>query len=558
MKKGMLSILLLFLLFGFLAAAQAETSGGYRYRILSDGTAAITGYTGNEKDLKIPSKLNGKRVTRIGDKSFYNNKNIKSVVIPKGVKIIGKQAFSRCSNLKGVTLPEGLKEIGEAAFSDCGNLSSVTLPDSLTAIGEFAFRDCATMRKITIPGGVKTISFCAFGSCGKLNSVTIREGVGKIGEEAFSFCTGLTSVTIPDSVKEISQNAFFRCESLKTVNIPDHVLLKGNPFSACYRLTKINLSPKHPSYTLVDGVLFDKDRKTLICYPSALKRAAYEIPKGTAEIGACAFGGCRNLKKVVIPDSVKVIGERAFKWTTLPQTASSGRNAENAAAGRNGALKEQRYKAQDGTVVYYYLYIPKTENTAEKLPILIYFHGVSDTMEKHHGIGELLRTEQISPKGIVILPQAVNETVDADFHRKKYQDAVIELANAIAKKHHGDMNRLSVSGHSDGGVTAYQIVNGHPGVFAACAPIAGIGTFGKGIQQTYLWAFQGAKDKWVIPNNGLSTALKCERAGCNAMHYIYKDEGHNIQTMVFQDTFTDENGRKVKLIDWLMSKKLHR
>ena len=556
MKKGMLALLLLLLLAGTFTAARADTSGGYQYRVLSDGTAAITGYTGNDKNLKIPSKLNGIRVTRIGDRSFYNNKDIKSVEIPKGVKTIGKEAFCRCGSLNGVTVPEGVKEIGEAAFSECGNLSSVTLPDSLKAVGDFVFRDCGALRKITIPGTVRTIPFGAFANCGKLSSVTILEGVRKIGEEAFTFCTGLASVTLPDSVTEISLNAFFRCDSLKSVNIPDRAVLKGNPFSACGRLTKISLSPKNSSYVLDDGVLFDKARRTLVCYPAALKRAAYEIPEGTAEIAACAFGGCKNLKKVTIPDSVKVIGERAFKWTALPQVEVSGKGSEDASAGRSGVLKEQRYKAQNGTVVDYYIYIPETGGNAEKLPILVYFHGVSDTMERHHGLGELLRTEQITPGGIVILPQAVNRTVDADFHQRKYQDAVIELAKAVAKKHNGDMNRLSVSGHSDGGVTAYQIVNGHPGVFAACAPIAGIGTFGKGIRQTWLWAFQGSKDKWVLPNNGLSTVLKCERAGCSAMHYIYKDEGHNIQTIVFQDTFTDENGRKVRLIDWLMSKKL--
>ena len=50
--------------------------------------------------------------------------------------------------------------------------------------------------------------------------------------------------------------------------------------------------------------------------------------------------------------------------------------------------------------------------------------------------------------------------------------------------------------------------------------------------------------------------LKCERAGCDARHYIYKNEGHDIQTMVWQDTFTDDDGSEVRLIDWLMSKKL--
>lgn len=222
----------------------------------------------------------------------------------------------------------------------------------------------------------------------------------------------------------------------------------------------------------------------------------------------------------------------------------------------NFIYKEQRYTAKDGTIVNYYIYFPEEADAAEKLPILIYFHGTMDTMARHHGIGELLRTGQLKTKGIVILPQAVNGTKDAYFHTKWYQDAVIELAGVVAKKYNGDLNRLSVSGHSDGGIAAYQIVNGHPGVFAACAPISAIGNTGEGIMRTWLWVFQGGKDWWVKPSVGLRVVLKCERSGCNAMHYVYEKEGHAIQTMAFQDTFTDEKGNKVRLIDWLMSKEL--
>ena len=223
----------------------------------------------------------------------------------------------------------------------------------------------------------------------------------------------------------------------------------------------------------------------------------------------------------------------------------------------NFIFKEEKYVSRNGTPVYYYVYFPEETDTAEKLPILLYFHGVMDTMPRHHGLGELLRTGQIKSKGIVILPQAIRETANADFHTAWYQDAVIELINDIAEKYNGDLNRLSVSGHSDGGGTAYQIVNGHPGVFAACAPISAIGNTGEGIRQTYLWVFQGEKDWWVKPSVGLRVVLKCETSGCRAMHYVYKNGGHAIQTMVYQDTFIDEKGEEVKLIDWLMSKKLN-
>ena len=254
-----------------------------------------------------------------------------------------------------------------------------------------------------------------------------------------------------------------------------------------------------------------------------------------------------GLVNVILPEGVTVIEDHVFdddftlENIALPET-----------------LTLHRYQAQNGTIVNYYLYLPKAVDPAEKLPILIYFHGTRDTLARHHGLGELIRTNQAEPKGIVILPQTANETVSADFHSGRYQDAVIELANGIAAEHNGDTDRLSVSGHSDGGSTAYQIVNGHPGMFAACAPISGIGNIGQGIQETYLWVFQGAKDYYVKPNVGLRVVLKCEQRGCHAMHYIYPDKDHDIQTLVFQDTFIDENGDETKLIDWLMSKELNR
>ena len=288
----------------------------------------------------------------------------------------------------------------------------------------------------------------------------------------------------------------------------------------------------------------------IISYRSRGRTVTMAIPRSldgipVTDISNQTFRNVNGLLNVILPEGLTATVGNAFnreiyiEAVTLPET-----------------LTLQRYEAQNGVIVNYYLYIPETEGTSEKQPILIYFHGTRDTLEKHHGIGELIRTDQTKPKGIVILPQAVNETDGYDFHNGRYQDAVLELTGDIADKHNGNIKRLSVSGHSDGGVTAYQIVNGHPGVFAACAPISAVGNIGKGIMQTNLWVFQGEKDFWVKPATGLRVVLKCEKAGCNAMHYIYKDEGHDIQTMVFQDTFIDENNKEVRLIDWLMSKEL--
>ena len=321
---------------------------------------------------------------------------------------------------------------------------------------------------------------------------------------------------------------------------------------ACALLTGI-LSPAAAEGSLTSGPWTYILRPDGTAKITSFKGASYNllIPREldgirVTAIGTNAFRNVQGLMTVALLDPTVEIEKNAYsvrrvtlETVDLPDT-----------------LAIERYKAKNKTVINYYLYVPETEDPAEKLPILIYFHGNRDTLDRRHGIGELLRTEQIKPKGIVILPQAINETLDDNFHKTWYQEAVIELANKIAGEYNGDMNRLSVSGHSDGGTAVYQIVNRNPGLFAAAAPISAIGNTDEGIKQTSLWVFQGSRDFWVSKDVGLRVVLKCERAGCDARHYIYKNEGHDIQTMVWQDTFTDDDGSEVRLIDWLMSRKL--
>lgn len=222
-----------------------------------------------------------------------------------------------------------------------------------------------------------------------------------------------------------------------------------------------------------------------------------------------------------------------------------------------GTLQEASYVASNGVRVSYYIYIPNTDST-EKLPMMLYFHGVQDTIQRHpdSGLAGLISSGQVQPKGIVIFPQATNGTKDLDFDSATYEKAVLELTGKVAEQYNGDMNKLSVSGHSNGGTAAYKIVNNFPGTFAACAPIAGVGNTDKGVMQTNLWAFQGSNDGMVTPSTGLRVAIKCQKMGLNSRYFVYSGKGHEIQTMTFQDTFEDENGQPVKLIDWLMSKSL--
>ena len=93
------------------AAPKILTAGDYEDILLPDGTAEILKYYGYERELVIPSVLNGAKVTSIGDKSFVISFPL-SVSIPDGVTSIGNSAFRLNSGLTTIHLPDILFSIG--------------------------------------------------------------------------------------------------------------------------------------------------------------------------------------------------------------------------------------------------------------------------------------------------------------------------------------------------------------------------------------------------------------------------------------------------------------
>ena len=270
-----------------------ESSGDYEYKNLDDGTAEITGYNGSDTEITIPSEIDGHKVT----------------------------------------------VIGLGAFKNCLRIKSITIPDSVTTIGNNAFYGCKSLISITIPEGVTTIGWYAFESCTSITSITILKGVTTIADYAFRNCENLTNITIPDSVTTIGNYAFLDCKSLTSITIPNSVINIGHePFYRCYKLSNITVSDNNTSYSSVNGVLFDKDKTKLVCYPAGKTETFYTTPEGVTtieesafsycnligitildgvrSIGKEAFYGCRSLTCITIPSSVAVIGYAAFCYCT--------------------------------------------------------------------------------------------------------------------------------------------------------------------------------------------------------------------------------------------------
>ena len=294
-------------------AAGAETYGNFEYSVLSDGTVYISNYNGSAEKVDIPKKIDGKSVTCIGAYAFDYCSNITSVTIPDSVTSISQFAFVNCENLTDVTIPDSVMGIDDWAFCGCTSLKSITIPNSVTEIGDGAFNGCTSLKSITIPNSVTEIGDGAFYGCTSLTSITIPNSVTSIGGNAFSDCTSLTGITIPESVTSIGGRAFENCTNLTSVTIPGSVAGIGDgAFNGCTSLIAINVATGNQNYISVNGVLYNKDKTTVICYPAGKKDKSYTIINGVTYIGEHAFEYCTSLTSITIPSGVMGIGDWAF------------------------------------------------------------------------------------------------------------------------------------------------------------------------------------------------------------------------------------------------------
>ena len=269
----------------FAPKAEAATYDIYTYKVGTDGKITITDCKESAKGaITIPSEIDGKPVTSIGD-----------------------SAFEDCTGLTSITISNSVTSIGYKAFYDCTGLTSITIPNSVTSIGDLAFEDCTGLTSINVASdnnyyssnnGVlfnkKKTALIRYPEGKSQTSYTIPNSVTRIGYGAFRGCTGLTSITIPNSVTSIASWAFDGCTGLTSINVAS-----GNNY-----------------YSDNNGVLFNKKKTELIRYPEGKSQTSYTIPDSVTSIGNWAFDGCTGITSITIPNSVTSIGAHAFDGCT--------------------------------------------------------------------------------------------------------------------------------------------------------------------------------------------------------------------------------------------------
>lgn len=263
---------------------------GYTYLKTVSGSVALTGSQTSKTDVTVRNNITGYNgenyyVTSIGDKAFKS----------KGVKKLDTGNAFR------------LKSIGEECFAGCTQLTTITLTEGINSIGEKAFANCSKLTSVQIPSTLRVISKSAFYGCSVLVDVRFLTGLSTICENAFANCTNLTSITLPKSITCVEPKAFKGASALQ----------------------EILVDPRCPSYTAIEGVLYEKkyvedpdpeeadNINKLAIYPPNKAGDVLYIPPGVTEIMTAAIQDATYLNTVAIPPTTTVFGDNCFDGTGL-------------------------------------------------------------------------------------------------------------------------------------------------------------------------------------------------------------------------------------------------
>ncbi len=246
-----------------------DQSSDFQYSVIGDGKVEITGYTGSDDTVEIPSTLAGNTVTSIKAYAFSMNR-FTHVSIPESVEKIGSGAFDGCFNLESITVAEGNKNYSSQ--------NGILFDKNKTILIQYPM-DLITPR--TDPSAT---------------AYTIPSTVTKIEAYAFYGSKWLSKVTIPESVETIGAYAF----------------------SNCMELQGFVIAPENQHYAASLGALYNKDKTQLIQYPLGNTSKTYDVYDGALSIASGAFAGQYNgktyLEEVSIPASVNIIGNQAFLY----------------------------------------------------------------------------------------------------------------------------------------------------------------------------------------------------------------------------------------------------
>ena len=217
--------------------------------------------------------------------------NQQSINVKEGTIVIAINAFTNNGkNLKSIVLPEGLKIIGSSAFSSLSSLSQINIPFSVISIGNNAFgaTDLYKNQSNWENGGFYIDNWLLAVDNVKMTEFSVKEGTvgvsdGKSDTSLFpTKATSISSLTLPSTLKYIGNRSFARLK-ITSLELPETLeTMKEGAFMNCAFLESVNL----------------------------------EDCINLKSIGNQAFSNCA-IKEITIPSNVLEMGELIFNHNSV-------------------------------------------------------------------------------------------------------------------------------------------------------------------------------------------------------------------------------------------------
>ena len=268
--------------------------------------------------------------------AFYELDQLVSVKLPKTLEALGEYAFARCDNLTSVDAsyadnldissyafydcrklveffpPDNISNVGRCAFAGCENLTELHLRNVVGSIGTGAFEGGLLSIKIDSIGG--DIKSSAFGK--KIKEVRIGAIAGNIDSRAFDYCYELRHVEIGKGPARIGSGAFYNASDLESFVAGDGLIeIADNAFS------------EYRNFFLIDRVevrIVERKNLKKVVLPQSVQKIGKEafancislhdfsIPQGVTDIGESAFENCSSIESIDIPSGITEIPVNAF------------------------------------------------------------------------------------------------------------------------------------------------------------------------------------------------------------------------------------------------------
>lgn len=309
------------------------------------------------RDITIPNS-----VTSIGASAFYGCSTLTDITIPNSVTNIGESAFKNCDSLTDLKIGNTISNdnstisLGDHVFSDCDSLRNVSIGSSVKSIPEYAFSLCIDLYNLIIPDSVTNIAEGSFygtkldhslanvyytGTEKEWDSISIGSYNSPLTDAEVNFeytyfsydiiggkvtitnCDEnfIGELTVPNTlggypVTSIDNYAFD--DGITKITIPSSVTnFESSAFTSCYTLEAIYIENNNSVYSSENGVLFNKDKTSLIYYPIAKKDLTYEIPHSVKTLESYSFWHCKKIQNIIICDGVIKLKKAFVRCTSL-------------------------------------------------------------------------------------------------------------------------------------------------------------------------------------------------------------------------------------------------